>query len=304
MPRRPAATSGSRAVFGPISNRRLQHGGPAKQQEEGIMIGRRELPVEYRDWNKYWGAPYGHAAARELSIRERFDSADMRDFGPFAFQISNHTREFEYPWAFLSADITPGLRVLDVGGGLGGLQFALALEGCDVTNVDPEARQTRPKWSSFPSYGVPLSEKRHQMLNEALGTNVHLVADPVQTAALPERSFDRVFCLSVLEHVDPAEGHAMLQAIERLLVPGGMCLLTIDLFLDVKPFGVLQRNVWGQNIDVRELVSASGLELTTGDPRELLGFPEWDFGRVVDLLPSLLVGYYSALTQSLILRAR
>lgn len=270
------------------------------------MIGRRELSPEYHDWNKRWGAPYGHAAARELSIRERFDCspADMKELGPFAFQISNHTREYEYPWAFLSADIRPGMRSLDVGGGLGGLQFALDLEGCDVTNVDPEARQASHKWTAFPSYGVPLSEERHQALNQALGTSVRLIADSVQTAALPDHSFDRVFCLSVLEHVGPGQAREMLAAIERLLAPGGLCLLTIDLFLDVRPFGVLEHNIWGQNIDVHELLSACGMELIAGDPRELLGFPQFDFDRVVESVPELLIGYYSALTQSLILRAR
>jgi len=264
------------------------------------MLARRRLLAEYEEWNRRWGAPHGRDLG-DTTIRQRLASPDAARFGPFAFQISNHTRRFEYPWAFFTARPRPGLRVLDVGGGLSGLQFVLAAEGCEVTNVDPEAAVTERTWSQNPTFGLPLTAERHRRVNEIFGTGARLVPARVQDADLRRGSFDVAVCLSVIEHVDQDEAAVMLKATSELLRPGGLCLLTIDLFLDVKPFGVLSRNVWGTNVDVHELVSGVDLVLAHGDPRELLGFPEFDLDRVVGLLPELLIGQFSALSQSLVL---
>lgn len=266
------------------------------------MIGLKSLPQEYLDWNERWGAPYGRAEARELSIRQRFVSDDPGAFGPFAFQVCNHTRVFEYPWAYFTAEMKPGMRVLDVGGGLGGLQYVLAQEDLDVVNVDPEAKVTERTWSGFPSAAVPLNPENHAQLNKVFGTSVTLVPEKVQEAGLEAASFDRAFCLSVIEHVSQDEAKAMVRSVRDLLKPGGLLLLTIDLFLDVKPFGVLDTNVWGTNIDVRALVDASGMELVGGDPAELHGFPEFDLDKVVARMPEYFMGYFSALSQALVLR--
>jgi len=68
---------------------------------------------------------------------------------------------------------------------------------------------------------------------------------------------------------------------------------------------VLERNVWGINQDLGSLVKYSGLTLADGDPRELLGFPEFDFDRVVRLIPELRIGrYYPVMTQTLVLEKR
>jgi SAM-dependent methyltransferase len=258
------------------------------------------MPLE--DWNERWGAPYGHVSARELSIKQRFASDDPGAFGPFAFQVCNHTRVFEYPWAYFAAELKPGMQTLDVGGGLGGLQYALAQEGVDVTNVDPEAKVTERTWSGFPSAAVPLTLDNHEQLNKVFGTAVRLVPEKVQESGLEPGTFDRAFCLSVIEHVSQDEARDMVAAVRNLLKPGGLLLLTIDLFLDVKPFGVLDTNVWGTNIDVHALVRESGMEMVEGDPTELHGFPEFDFDKVVARMPEYFMGYFSALSQALVLR--
>ncbi|MGW0520086.1 class I SAM-dependent methyltransferase [Crossiella sp. NPDC003009] len=265
------------------------------------MIGRKLLPEHHQDWNKRWHAPFGDAPG-SMSVTQRLAAADRAEFGPFAFQWNSVSRVLEYPWAYHAAALEPGMRVLEVGGGLSGLQYVLAMEGCAVTNVDPSAKAAGDDWGMmpFPGYAWTLTPGNHELLNRTFGTDVRLVADRIQDADLPKGGFDRVLCLSVLEHLDPDEGRSMVRRIAELLAPGGRCLLTIDLFLDVRPFGVLDRNVWGANVDVRRLVR--GLELVEGDPRELFGFPEFDQERVVDLLPELFRGNYPALSQTLVLR--
>lgn len=265
------------------------------------MIGRRDLPPDYLRWNERWGAPFGHPCAQQYGIGYRLRDPDIARFGPFAFQVNASTRQFEYPWAYFTARPAPGMRVLEVGGGLSGLQFVLALEGCDVTNVDPSSSEG---WSLMPGMSWSLSLDNIRMLNAAFGTDVHIVEERVQDAPLPDGAFDRVFCMSVLEHVDVEEGKRVLRAVERLLAPGGLCLVTVDLFLDLRPFGVLDRNFWGTNVDVHELVGAVDMELVCGDRRELFGFPEFDEARVVRLLPELLIGHYPALSQAFALRRR
>ena len=262
------------------------------------MLGRRKLPQAYRAWNLKWGAPFGRPSAHGLSLRQRLESKSAASFGPFAFQPSNLTRAFEYPWSFFAGHIRPGMRVLDVGGGLFGMQFVLALSGCSVTNVDPSAKTG----SSGPFSGWGLSPKTHRRMNRIFGTDVRLVADSVENARLPAASFDRVYCLSVLEHLPFRDARRAIAAIERLLAPEGLLLLTVDLFLDVVPFGVMRRNVWGWNHDVYRLLRGSKLALASGARSELLGFPEFDFDRVVRLVPRLLIGHYPCVSQAMALR--
>ncbi|MGW2425624.1 class I SAM-dependent methyltransferase [Streptomyces sp. NPDC001709] len=273
------------------------------------MLARKNLPPEFTAWNKKWGAPYGHRSVRLVEEGKRPEQRPNQaladptnpDYGPFAFQYASGTRDHEYPWMFLNARLEPGMRVLDVGSGLSGLQFVAALNGCEVVNVDPSARDDYNEWTD-PGY-LPLNPELHQMLNTAFGTDVRLVAERLQDADLEPESFDRVMCLSVLEHLDRAEAQQVITAAARLLRPGGLMLLTVDLFLDLQPFGIMERNVWGINQDVGGLVADSGLTLDSGDPRELLGFPEFDLDHVVATLPDLLIApLYPVMTQSLSLR--
>jgi hypothetical protein len=265
------------------------------------MIGRKRLPQSHQDWNRRWNAPFGDAPT-ELSVTQRLAEPDREKFGPFAFQWNSTTRILEYPWAYHAAELEPGMRVLEVGGGLSGLQYVLDMEGCEVTNVDPSAAADDETWRAmpFPGYAWTLTPANHASLNQAFGTGVRLVADRLQDADLPVGGFDRVLCLSVLEHLDAAEGRSLLRRIGELLAPEGRCVLTIDLFLDLRPFGVRDRNVWGTNVDVSHLVE--GFELAEGDRRELYGFPEFDLDHVVARLPELFVGNYPALSQTLVLR--
>jgi hypothetical protein len=75
------------------------------------------------------------------------------------------------------------------------------------------------------------------------------------------------------------------------------------MFFDLKPYGVLDHNTWGVNHNVADLVKSSGLTMVGGDPRELLGFPEFDFDRVVSLIPELhIANFYSTVPQTLTLQ--
>ncbi|GAB2953725.1 class I SAM-dependent methyltransferase [Nonomuraea fastidiosa] len=267
------------------------------------MIGRSPLPPEYAEWNARWGAPYGRPAAQEWEVADRLrclDEIDPDAFGPFAFQLTSDTRVFEYPWAYHALRPEPGMRVLDIGAGLSGLQFVLAMQGCSVTNVDPSAKNG--EWGALSAAMWGLTPENHRRIGDAFGVEVRLIPETVQDAGLPPESFDRVLCLSVLEHLDQAEARAVLESAAALLAPGGLVLLTVDLFFDVRPFGVLPANSYGSNLDIYACVRDLGLELVQGEPRELLGFPQYDVSHVVSLVPDLLISpRYPCASQALVL---
>lgn len=237
------------------------------------MIGRRELPRIHAEFNAMWGAPYGHSSLK-AQIWERvalFIGSDhmlARARGPFGFQPDNNaTRTVEYPWAFYAAPVLPGHRVVDVGGSLGGLQFVLSKQGAEVINVDP---------SDAASMGWPVDQKTIDLLNKSFGTRVELRKTFLIEAGIPELSIDRIYCISTIEHIPKEQIPNLLREMRRILKIGGLAILTIDLFFDLRPFTDLEANVHGTNIDVRQLVEDSGMRLSQGNHSELYGYPEFD----------------------------
>jgi len=101
-----------------------------------------------------------------------------------------------------------GLKILDLGCGMGGLSTALALEGAQVTSLDYN-----------PAY-CQITRLRGQRYNLKLG--------PVNAAgeSLPfaDGSFELVICLDVLEHVQQPE--KLLAEVSRVLASGGLLYLT------------------------------------------------------------------------------
>lgn len=267
------------------------------------MIASNESPPEYSAWNERWGAPLGLRVERPLEILYRFADHDPRRYGPFGFQHNSLTRLFEYPWAFHTAELRPGMRVIDVGGWLSGFQVVLADAGCEVFNVDPLVPEDT-RWNS--EYGPKQSgsaRELHAKFLSLFDADVTLVERRLQDTELEPGTFDRIFAISVIEHVDQQEASEMVAAMRRLLAPGGRALLSIDLFFDLPPFGVLERNYWGTNIDVCSLVENSGMEMVYGDPAELLGFPEFDPERVAANADSYnLSVLYPVVSQLVVLR--
>lgn len=245
------------------------------------MIGRSELPQRYRAWNKEWGAPFGYHVDRGLEHKHRLTDENPARYGPFGFYQTSLTRVFEYPWAFHAAEVSPGMRVIDVGGWLSGFQIVLAKAGCVVTNVDPSDPQDTRWTTSHLENEAATAREQHARYISLFDADVTLVEDKLQDASLEAGTFDRIFAISVLEHVSQQEAGSVLAAMRRLLRPGGRAVLSIDLFFDLAPFGPFERNFWGTNLDVRQLIEESGLRLVHGDPAELHGYPEFDPARIV-----------------------
>ena len=264
------------------------------------MLARREIPLQYKAWNGDWAAPYGRRGAKTL--RERLASRlwdteirRIRRLGMFAFQPNNDTRIFEYPWAFHSGRLASGMRALEVGGGLSGFQFTLSREGISVDNVDPGMEEL----------GWPIDETTYGKLNAAFKTDTRLLKTSILDVNLAPNSYDRAFSISVIEHFPTEHFEPAIRQIHAALKPGGLFVLTVDLFLDLHPFSDKQQNHLGRNIALHHLVRGGLFDLLEGDKSELFGFPEFRPQDVMEKLPELLMGsMHPVLVQTMVLRKR
>jgi SAM-dependent methyltransferase len=266
------------------------------------MLACRCIPTACRELNQIHGAPFGRTLYRwtsEMPVGLRFiDSTIFKVMpalrGPFAFQPNNATREAEYPWAFHATPIMSGLKVLEIGGSLSGFQFVLDRAGCQVVNVDPGMEAHGRGW--------PVDATSIAQLNRMFGTSVELYNGFLSAAPFARDTFDRIFSISVIEHVPLEESPALMARAYELLKPGGYFVMTLDLFLNLKPFTSRESNEFGTNVSVRTLAESAPFELIEGDRTELFGYPEFDADRILSNLDALMVGMYPAIPQLVVLR--
>ena len=259
------------------------------------VIGHSKLPPDFVDWNKRHGAPFGRTLPLERWAKRIIPWRYCARYrSPFYLQTNNTTRYFEYPWAFHAVPVAAGHHVLEIGGGLGGFQFVLDKHGCVVTNVDPGLAAAGVGWVCDPA--------SMKMLNRVFGTSVTLVNTVIAEADFAPNSFDRIYCISVLEHLPKDEIEDAVSRSFRILKPGGFLILTVDLFLNLAPFTSRESNSYGSNVDVAWLTGLAPFVLDKGNKEELYGFPEFDPDRIQSNLETYYVGAYPTLAQCLVLR--
>ena len=259
------------------------------------MIARKLIPEEYAAWNRKHGAPFGREREKRQLLKNWVpQNTWLKWRGPFALQTNNSIRAFEYPWAWHASSPKPGMRAIEIGGGLSGFQFALNQAGVHVVNLDP----------GMGELGWEYSTKRFNELNRLFKTEVKFIPEPVETARLEAGSFDRIFCISVLEHLSFDAASSILNSCSKLLSENGRLIVTLDLFLNLIPFTGRTSNEYGENLNVKKLVDASDLSLIQGDPKELFGYPEFDATAILSGLEDYLVGNYPALSQCFVLEQK
>lgn len=125
---------------------------------------------------------------------------------------TNHwSRVIEYPWCLVKAELHPHYCCADVGGGNNPFQFALAhcVHRGHVHNIDTAHDK------------LVLAD---QLPVRSLFPNVLLVCQDAMTVFV---KFDRIFCISVLEHTpDPIAFVRHLR--DNMTKDGGRLLLTFD----------------------------------------------------------------------------
>ncbi|MBI4318534.1 MAG: class I SAM-dependent methyltransferase [Chloroflexi bacterium] len=142
------------------------------------------------------------------------------------------SRLWEYPWAVLSANLDGRLRILDIGSGGSAFPLYLAKQGHEVHSADPSL-----------SDGTQWTDARKRMVH-SLGiatawglpprpqngsVSVSYVPDSLQQLRYADGYFDRVFCLSVMEHVPETDWPHCMAEMSRVLSDRGRLVLTLDM---------------------------------------------------------------------------
>jgi SAM-dependent methyltransferase len=135
-------------------------------------------------------------------------------------QIVTHwSREWEYPWAVINARLAPGMAVADLGCGGSPLlpllnrEYGCAGYGVDLNLVTKDGTHNLRGFRTDPGTIIP---------------NVRWLNRSMTDTGIPAQSLDRVFCISVLEHVDATTADQTFAEAARVLKPGGRLLITTD----------------------------------------------------------------------------
>jgi SAM-dependent methyltransferase len=158
---------------------------------------------------------------------------------------SDHwSRAWEYPWAVENATLgSPPQRLLDVGGGGGPFAPWLAAQGHEAHVADPSL--DRGRWFAWDPERGAWGNTRTLLKQAAFraagirtlwglprdGAEQRLRYHPFSASDLkfPDAHFDRVFCLSVIEHVPRDLWAACMREMARVLKPGGRLVMTMDM---------------------------------------------------------------------------
>ena len=167
--------------------------------------------------------------------REKYDvfehCTDRRSYFERA-EIESY-KHWEYPWALLRSKPEAGMRVLDCGSGRGMFQIYLALLGCDTYSVDVRRQDANIKRRLFHYYeklGGRRKSPEQAIINlgRRYGVTLNHRCEPIQQLSFPTDWFDRVYCISVLEHLPAGEDFVAMRQMARVTKPGGYLILTVD----------------------------------------------------------------------------
>ena len=201
------------------------------------------------------------------------------------------SRDWEYPWAIINSGVKTGDKVLDCGCDNSPLLPFLASHGCECYGVDQDPFGK----IDLPAYYVELladlfkalfkgvrgrfsdddrglaiaflkeSVRPFRWINRiriremdpnSVGYKVHFFKESMENMHFERETFDKVFCISVIEHLPVEVAFKSMKEMARVLKKGGLLVMTVD--------------DDGTHVNPRlagrfeELIEASGLELFGG----------------------------------------
>jgi len=135
-------------------------------------------------------------------------------------------RHVEYPWAIMNSNLEKPMKILDIGAGVSLFPVYLASKGHEVSVVDNDEI---------------LMGRVSPKLAEWAGTKINYKMGNVTKLDFPDNTFDRMFCISVLEHLEEEvidgqyvnyrKNNLDVRAIGemlRVVKPNGLVILTLD----------------------------------------------------------------------------
>lgn len=135
-------------------------------------------------------------------------------------------RRSEIPWSFLNSKLEGKMKILDVGSGNSLFPIYLARKGHEVYAIDTDEI---------------LMKRVGPQMARWCGTKVNYVLGDGAKIQFDDNTFDRVFCISTLEHIEEEiidgkicnfhKNSLDVKAIDemfRVLKPNGLLILTVD----------------------------------------------------------------------------
>lgn len=135
-------------------------------------------------------------------------------------------RRTEYPWAISQARLDRPMKILDIGSGVSLLPIYLATKGHEVLSIDNDDI---------------LMNRVSPLLAKWCDTNVRYSEGDVVKLEFEDCMFDRVFCISVLEHLEEEKVNGKyvnyrklnldvlaISEMLRVLKPDGLLVMTFD----------------------------------------------------------------------------
>jgi SAM-dependent methyltransferase len=149
------------------------------------------------------------------------------------------TRLWEYPFAILNADLKRGMKCADVGCGESAFTIYLETEcKCKTIGFDKDIYLKGNK----DNFGVSTN-----IFNR---TGIQIVQCSIENIPWEDNYFDRVFCISVVEHITDFNTRAKgMREISRILKPRGLAVITVDVNLMMRLANPLEL-VWESGLNI------------------------------------------------------
>jgi len=183
------------------------------------------------------------------------------------------SREWEYPWAFLVGNMVKDHIVLDCGcGGSPFLPFLVKKTGCRGYGIDIEHGDffVREQEKALKRIRYLCDLKRYYIDPKLMfGNNPKIAWGDMADLNFSDNQFDRVFCISVIEHLKIEKAKKGLEEMKRVLKPGGKLIITTD-----------YKNPFDHNkkMEYTDIIEWSGLELD-GDTDFSIPSPQAMMGK-------------------------
>lgn len=177
------------------------------------------------------------------------------------------SRQVEWPWAINEAKLDHKHFCLDIGSGWSVLKYAIAKRCRSLHCVD------------YDEESVIAAEKTNQKIG---ASNISCFkGDARDLKYCISEMYDRVFCISVIEHIPDGHLQCVKEAV-RALRPGGVLLLTMDLIVDGKKGG--KHNFHIDQEEANQIVRYLGIEKVQGTEKALATKIEHDGVTIMVLM--------------------
>jgi SAM-dependent methyltransferase len=168
-----------------------------------------------------------HASEPRVSLREiykfaysvalrSFDRKHLKDSLRMLLEPCNYWRNVEVPAVINHLEVRPGHRVLDIGSPKLPSLFVWYQLNAEVYATD-----------LFPYFFDEYSHYSNRLSRSKSACGYHIGVEDARQLRYPDDYFDRVYAISVLEHIEGEGDSKAMQEIARVLKSGAVCCLTV-----------------------------------------------------------------------------